>query len=327
MLHDAERKGLVVRNVARLADAPSMAAARDGPRHERVDADELSRFLRYVENYRAGALVHLAAMTGMRRGIHKGRDADVQPHHRIVHALRTRCNCLYRRMRDDPLTETRRKRSGAHRSFRVATLRSWERLGTFLGPPASSTTMLLTRSDDHPIGGGPTDEVAMARLGAHDRTVIDLERAHGQILFGFVRRPRRQRRGRGRRSPGVSAPALRRARRGRTDPGLKSWTSMSRTAWRWTNIAGSSGASGWPMRTRRSSDETRSGADLERRQVWSEVDRLPERATRRALPAISRRSGVRGHRSDAWGSPPVAARSHCSQALAVLRDRLAGEDR
>ncbi len=29
MLHDAERKGLVVRNVARLADAPSMAAARD----------------------------------------------------------------------------------------------------------------------------------------------------------------------------------------------------------------------------------------------------------------------------------------------------------
>ena len=69
MLHDAERKGLVVRNVARLADAPSMVAARDrAPEMNVWSPDELSRFLRYVENYRAGALVHLAAMTGMRRG-------------------------------------------------------------------------------------------------------------------------------------------------------------------------------------------------------------------------------------------------------------------
>jgi integrase len=69
LLHDAERKGLVVRNVARLADAPSMAAARDrAPDMNVWTPDELSRFLRYAENYRAGALVHLAAMTGMRRG-------------------------------------------------------------------------------------------------------------------------------------------------------------------------------------------------------------------------------------------------------------------
>ena len=69
LLHDAERKGLVVRNVARLADAPSMAAARDrAPDMNVWTPDELSRFLRYAENYRAGALVHLAAMPGMRRG-------------------------------------------------------------------------------------------------------------------------------------------------------------------------------------------------------------------------------------------------------------------
>ena len=69
LLHDAERKGLVVRNVARLADAPSMAAARDrAPDMNVWTPDELSRFLRYVENYRAGALIHLAVMTGMRRG-------------------------------------------------------------------------------------------------------------------------------------------------------------------------------------------------------------------------------------------------------------------
>ncbi len=69
LLHDAERKGLVVRNVARLADAPSMAAARDrAPEMNVWTPDELSRFLHYVENYRAGALIHVAAMTGMRRG-------------------------------------------------------------------------------------------------------------------------------------------------------------------------------------------------------------------------------------------------------------------
>jgi len=69
LLHDAERKGLVVRNVGRLADAPSMAAARDrAPDMNVWTPDELSRFLRYVENYRAGALIHLAVMTGMRRG-------------------------------------------------------------------------------------------------------------------------------------------------------------------------------------------------------------------------------------------------------------------
>lgn len=51
LLHDAERKGLVVRNVARLADAPSMAAALDrAPDMNVWTPDELSRFLRYVEN-------------------------------------------------------------------------------------------------------------------------------------------------------------------------------------------------------------------------------------------------------------------------------------
>lgn len=62
-------KGLVVRNVARLANAPSMAAARDRASDMKVWwPDELGRFFRYVENYRAGAIIHLAAMTGMRRG-------------------------------------------------------------------------------------------------------------------------------------------------------------------------------------------------------------------------------------------------------------------
>lgn len=69
LLHDAERKGLVMRNVARLADAPSLAAARDrAPDMTVWTPDELRRFLEFVEEYRAGPMLHLLALTGMRRG-------------------------------------------------------------------------------------------------------------------------------------------------------------------------------------------------------------------------------------------------------------------
>lgn len=69
LLHDAERKGLIVRNVARLADGPSMAAARDrAPDMNVWTPAELAHFLEFVEGYRAGSLMHLAALTGMRRG-------------------------------------------------------------------------------------------------------------------------------------------------------------------------------------------------------------------------------------------------------------------
>ncbi|WP_395160076.1 Arm DNA-binding domain-containing protein [Ilumatobacter sp.] len=68
LLDDAERKGLVMRNVASLADAPSLAAARDrAPDMNVWTPDELRRFLEFSEDYRAGPMLHPAAMTGMRR--------------------------------------------------------------------------------------------------------------------------------------------------------------------------------------------------------------------------------------------------------------------
>lgn len=69
LLHNAEPKGLVMRNVARLTDAPSLAAARDrAPDMNVWTPDELCRFFEFVEDYRAGPMLHLLAMTGMRRG-------------------------------------------------------------------------------------------------------------------------------------------------------------------------------------------------------------------------------------------------------------------
>ena len=69
MLHDAERKRLVTRNVARLANAPSLTTARSkGPEMRVWSPDELTQFFASIDGNRNEALFRLLAMTGMRRG-------------------------------------------------------------------------------------------------------------------------------------------------------------------------------------------------------------------------------------------------------------------
>ena len=66
-LSDAQRKGLVVRNVAELADPPKLSAQR----REEVkawDADQLCTFLDAIAAQRFFPAFHLSAHTGMRRG-------------------------------------------------------------------------------------------------------------------------------------------------------------------------------------------------------------------------------------------------------------------
>lgn len=68
MLNDAERKGLVLRNVARLADPPSLASARARSPELRVwTPAELSRFLSLIEGHPHEPMFRLLALTGMRR--------------------------------------------------------------------------------------------------------------------------------------------------------------------------------------------------------------------------------------------------------------------
>lgn len=80
MLHDAERKGLVTRNVARMANAPSLNAARArGPEMKVWSPVELAAFLAAIDGNRNEMLFRLMAMTGIRRGEAVGlRWSDVQ---------------------------------------------------------------------------------------------------------------------------------------------------------------------------------------------------------------------------------------------------------
>jgi integrase len=66
-LADAQRKGLVVRNVADLADPPSAKAAR-APEMAFWTPAELSRFLGFVADDDLYPLLRVAATTGLRRG-------------------------------------------------------------------------------------------------------------------------------------------------------------------------------------------------------------------------------------------------------------------
>ena len=69
MLNDAERKGVVIRNVARLANAPSLTIERSkGPEMTVWTPAQLSQFLRSIAGNRNEALFRLLALTGMRRG-------------------------------------------------------------------------------------------------------------------------------------------------------------------------------------------------------------------------------------------------------------------
>lgn len=66
------------------------------------------------------------------------------------------------------------------------------------------------------------------------------------------------------------------------------------------------------------------GDDVERQQVWHEVDRLPDR--QRAVLFLRYRADLAFEDiGTTLGITASAARSHCTQALATLRARLGRE--
>ena len=64
---DAQRKGIVIRNVVSLADAPSLKNRQEG-NIKAWDVDQLRTFLDAVRDHRLHPAFHLSSHTGMRRG-------------------------------------------------------------------------------------------------------------------------------------------------------------------------------------------------------------------------------------------------------------------
>lgn len=162
------------------------------------------------------------------------------------------------------------------------------------------------------VSSDPARETAIA-------TVVELERSHGQVLFGFVRRLGV------RDSVAVDLvqEALLRLFRalsaGEAIRDAKSWTfhvayrlamDEHRRDTRALRVVSSSGGR-----------EDDPAEEHERRQVWTHVDLLPER--QRAVVYLRFRADLSFDDIGATlGITASAARSHCTQAMSALRRRL-----
>lgn len=188
--------------------------------------------------------------------------------------------------------------------------------------------MLTARAEAGEIGVARRAETDLTALAdRHSTTVVELERSHGQVLFGFVRRL------------GVSDAAasdvvqeslLRLFRQlvdGATIADPRAWT--FHTAYRLAMDEHRRFARTTRLVRRLPGTRPDTNEDPalgpERRLVWIEVDRLPER--QRSVLYLRFRADLGFDEiGTTMGITASAARSHCTQALATLRARLERED-
>jgi len=147
-LGDAERAGLVQRNVARLMDPPCHGAA---PEQRCWNEQQLRQFLDIATTHRLSPAIWLAAMTGMRRGEVLGlRWSDIDLDAATL-SIRRSVSCTGYEVHTTP-TKTRTSRRAVDLDPRtVHVLREWrhrqlEELGT-----ATTDATVFTRPDGRPV--------------------------------------------------------------------------------------------------------------------------------------------------------------------------------
>lgn len=164
-LGDAERAGLVQRNVARLMDPPCHGVA---PEQRCWNEHQLRQFLDIAMTHRLGPAIWLAAMTGMRRGEVLGlRWSDIDLDAATL-SIRRSVSCTGYEVHTTP-TKTRTSRRAVDLDQRtVDVLRDWQHHQLDeLGPIASDGTV-FTRPDGQPV-----------HPHAMSQTVTRLQRAAG----------------------------------------------------------------------------------------------------------------------------------------------------
>ncbi len=147
-LGDAERAGLVHRNVARLMDPPCHGVA---PEQRCWNEHQLRRFLHVAMTHRLGPPIWLAAMTGMRRGEVLGlRWIDIDLDASTL-SIRRSVSCTGYQVHTTA-TKTRTSRRAIDLDDRtMAVLRDWQRCQLDeLGTVAADETV-FTRPDGHPV--------------------------------------------------------------------------------------------------------------------------------------------------------------------------------
>jgi integrase len=188
-LGDAERKGLVIRNVARLASPPTSSAARP-PEMKVWTPAELRAFLDQTTEHPHGAMFRIAAMTGLRRGELCGlrwSDLDLDAARLQV---RRSITAVGRRLVEGDVKTARSRRVVDIDTDTVATLRSHragqlqERL--LVGPGWQARDLVFADpagSPWHPDTISQAFDRAVARSGLPRIRFHDLRHGHASHLL------------------------------------------------------------------------------------------------------------------------------------------------
>lgn len=186
-LSDAQRKGLVVRNVAELADPPKLSAQR----REDVkawDAEQLCTFLDAIAAQRFFPAFHLSANTGMRRGEILGlRWGDLDLEAGRVSVRQALVSVAYEVQVSDVKTGNGRRTIDIEEGA-VAVLEAWRRLRTDErgGKAPAKSDLVFTREDGawfHPDLFSQIFDRAVAKLDVPEITLHDLRHTHATILL------------------------------------------------------------------------------------------------------------------------------------------------
>jgi len=182
-LGDAERTGLVHRNVARLMNPPCHGVA---PEQRCWNEHELRQLLHVAMQHRLGPAVWLAAMTGMRRGEVLGlRWPDIDLDASTL-SIRRSVSCTGYQVHTTP-TKTRTSRRAVDLDdSTVAMLREWQcRQHDELGAEFSDR-MVFTRGDGqpiHPHALSQTFERLQHAAGVPTIRLHDLRHTHATLML------------------------------------------------------------------------------------------------------------------------------------------------
>ncbi len=186
-LNDAVRKGIVIRNVASLADAPSVGA-RSSETIKAWEADQLRDFLSAIQDHRLYAAFHLSSHTGMRRGEILGlRWCDLDLEARRLSVRQSLLTISYEVQISGVKTSAGRRTIDLDPGT-VAVMRRWHQVRTEerSGVAPERDDLVFTKPDGswiHPDYFSQTFDRRVGKLDVPTISLHDLRHTHATLLL------------------------------------------------------------------------------------------------------------------------------------------------
>jgi len=185
-LADAERKGLVIRNVAALADAPKVGARKQNE-IKAWTAEQLDRFIDAIEPHRLAPAFHLDAYTGMRRGELLGlRWMDLDLDAMRLSVRQALVSAAYEVHISDVKTGSGRRTIDLEEET-VEVLRRWLKIRQDeAGGPVAVDSLVFTKPDGksiHPDIFSQIFDRVVERIDVPEITLHDIRHTHATLLL------------------------------------------------------------------------------------------------------------------------------------------------